>query len=55
MLELHQKLSEVKIPNEIIKLDRQIKATDNQIDQLVYELCGLTDEEIEVVEESAKD
>ena len=29
---------------------RQVKATDRQIDALVYELYGLTEEEIEVVE-----
>lgn len=31
-------------------LQRQIAATDRQIDQLVYELYELTDEEIAVVE-----
>ena len=29
---------------------RQIEATDRQIDRLVYELYGLTEEEIEIVE-----
>ena len=29
---------------------RQIDATDRQIDKLVYELYGLTDEEIKIVE-----
>jgi len=33
---------------------RQIDATDKQIDQLVYELYGLTDEEIRIVEEATK-
>jgi len=33
-------------------LQRQIDATDPQIDQLVYELYGLTDEEIRIVEEA---
>jgi len=32
-------------------IQRQIDATDKQIDQLVYELYGLTDEEIKIVEE----
>lgn len=31
---------------------RQIDATDQQIDALVYELYGLTEEEIEIVEEA---
>jgi hypothetical protein len=34
-------------------LQRQIKATDEQIDALVYELYGLTEEEIRIVEENA--
>ena len=33
-------------------LQRQIDATDRQIDRLVYELYGLTEEEIGIVEES---
>jgi hypothetical protein len=33
------------------RLQRDIEATDNQIDKLVYELCGLTDDEIKIVEE----
>ena len=32
------------------RLQRQIDATDKQIDQLVYELYGLTEEEIRIVE-----
>jgi hypothetical protein len=31
-------------------LQRQIEATDRQIDQLVYQLYGLTDAEIALVE-----
>jgi len=33
-------------------LQTQIDATDRQIDQLVYELYGLTEEEIRIVEEA---
>ena len=33
-------------------IQRQIDATDKQIYQLVYELYGLTDEEIRIVEEA---
>jgi hypothetical protein len=29
------------------------EAMDRQIDRLVYELCGLTEEELELVEENA--
>jgi len=37
---------------EINHLQTQITQTDQQIDQMVYELYGLTDEEIEIVEGS---
>jgi hypothetical protein len=36
-------------------IQRQIDATDRQIDQLVYELYGLTDNEIRIVEEATCD
>jgi hypothetical protein len=35
-------------------IERQIAATDHEIDQLVYELYGLTDAEIAIVEETTK-
>ena len=35
-------------------IQRQIYATDKQIDQLVYGLYGLTEEEIRIVEEVTK-
>jgi hypothetical protein len=35
-------------------IDRQIAATDGQIDRLVYELYGLTEDEIKIVEEATK-
>ena len=35
-------------------IQRQIDAIDKQIDQLVYELYGLTGEEIRIVEEATK-
>lgn len=34
------------------ELDAKIQRTDDLIDEIVYELYGLTDEEIEIVEES---
>lgn len=34
------------------ELDRKIERTDELIDEIVYELYGLTDEEIEIVEEA---
>jgi hypothetical protein len=43
-------LAAAKNPNDKIQLEREIEATDRQINQLVYELYGLTEEEITVVE-----
>ena len=37
-------------PHEQESIQRHIAATDKQIDQLVYELYGLTEEEIGIVE-----
>ena len=39
-----------KTPAEKTALQRQIDATDKQIDQLVYQLYGLTEDEIMIVE-----
>ena len=41
---------EPKTPDAKTRLDRQIAATDNDIDQLVYDLYDLTDDEIRIVE-----
>ena len=49
MLALHEKLA-ATIPADKTLYQRQIKATDWQIDALVYELYGLTEEEIGIVE-----
>ena len=37
-----------------LELKAQIDATDKEIDQMVYELYGLTDEEIGIIENSVK-
>jgi len=50
MLELHKELSAARTPQEKTALERQIAATDAQIDQLVYDLYGLTEDEIKIVE-----
>jgi type I restriction-modification system DNA methylase subunit len=50
MLALHKQLAEAKTPHDKTNLQRQIDATDRQIDRLVYELYGLTEEEIAIVE-----
>ncbi len=53
MLALHQKLAAAAIPADKQLYQRQVKATDRQIDALVYELYGLTGEEIGIVESAA--
>ena len=50
MLALHKKLAAATIPADKDLYQRQIEATDRQVDALVYELYGLTGEEIGVVE-----
>jgi hypothetical protein len=50
MLTLHRQLAAASIPADKDLYQRQIQATDNQIDALVYELYGLTADEIAVVE-----
>jgi predicted type IV restriction endonuclease len=50
MLALHKQITEAKTGHEQTMLQRQIDATDRQIDKLVYELYKLTPEEIKIVE-----
>ena len=50
--ELHERLARARIERERTVIGNQISATDKQIDLLVYELYGLTGEEIEIVEEA---
>ena len=53
MLELHKQSASAKTDHDKTVIQRQTDATDRQIDQLVYELYGLTDEEIKIVEEGS--
>ncbi len=53
MLELHRKLAAATIPADKKLYQRQVEATDRQIDALVYELYDLTEDEIRIVEEAA--
>ena len=46
ILELHKQLASAKTDNDKTVIQRQI-------DQLVYELYGLTDEEIKIIEEGS--
>ena len=50
MVVLHKQLNEAQTPPAKKRIQQQIRATDRQINQLVYELYGLTDEEIAIVE-----
>jgi hypothetical protein len=54
MLSLQKQSVAAKTPDEKTRIQRQIDATDQQIDQLVYELYGLTKEEIKIIEEGTK-
>lgn len=52
MLDLHKRLAEAKTGHDRTLLQRQIDATDAEIDRLVYDLYGLTDTEIKIVEDA---
>jgi hypothetical protein len=54
MLSLHKQLAEARSAAQKEVTQRQIHATDAEIDRLVYELYGLTDDEIKIVEEGMK-
>ena len=51
MLGLHKKLPKPKGATKTA-IERRIKSTDRQIDELVYELYGLTEKEIRIVEDA---
>ena len=55
MLELNRNLAKCKTPKDEKILKLQITKTDEKINQLVYELYGLTDEEIAIVENEVGD
>lgn len=56
MLELNKKLNEIrdKQTSERAKIEEDIKKTDKEIDELVYELYGITKKEKKIIEESLK-
>jgi len=53
MLELHEQIAEKTARKRTIS-ERDIETTDRQIDRLVYDLYGLTEEEIAIVEEGTR-
>jgi len=54
MLSLNKRFNEIgdKQTDERARIEAEIKKTDNEIDTLVYELYGLTQKEIAIIEES---
>ena len=53
MLALHKQLPDACTPHEKTALERQIEATDGKIDALVYQLSGLKEEEIGIVQKAS--
>jgi hypothetical protein len=49
-LDLHQRFAAAAYPHDKTRLQRQIDVTDQEIDRLVYDLYGLSEEEIRIVE-----
>jgi len=56
MLSLNKCLNEIgaKKTDERAEIEEEIKHTDNEIDELVYKIYGITDEEKKIIEESLK-
>jgi type I restriction-modification system DNA methylase subunit len=54
ILALHKELGVARTNQDRTVIQRQIEATDRQIDRLVFELYGLTEEEIKIVEEATR-
>ncbi|MCL2156497.1 MAG: hypothetical protein FWH54_00560 [Methanobrevibacter sp.] len=52
ILALYNDLDQAKTPHEKKLFETQIISTDKKIDKMVYELYGLTEEEIAIVENS---
>jgi hypothetical protein len=52
MMDLTQRRTAARTDHERESLQRQLEVTDRRIDQLVYELYGLTDKEVKLVEDS---
>ena len=51
MLEMNKKKHSGKLaPSELERLEREIASTDREIDKLVYELYGITEEERKLIE-----
>ena len=51
MLDLHRKKNQAKTDSEKELFEHQIKATDREVDEVVYKLYEFKEEEIKIVEE----
>ena len=49
ILLLHKQSAAAKTPDVKTRIQRQIDATDQQIDRLVYELYGLDEKQIKII------
>ena len=50
MIEINKKLNNEKNPDVVTMLRRKVEAIDDSIDEIVYGLYDLTEEDIKVVE-----
>jgi hypothetical protein len=50
MIKLNTDIDTTRTPQSKELIQRQIDATDKQIDKLVYELYGLTEDEIKIIQ-----
>jgi len=55
MLDLNKKKAAEKNPNILQQIETQLTTIDRQINRLVYELYGLTEEEVGMVEGRGQD
>jgi hypothetical protein len=51
MLDLHKKKNALPPSAERDKIEREVTVTDEKIDEIVYELYGITEEERRVISE----
>ena len=54
MLDLNRRLAGARMGQDKIFISREIEATDARIDALVYELYGLSEEEIALIERAVR-
>jgi hypothetical protein len=52
MLELHKKKISLPPSAEREKIEREIAVTDEKIDDIVYELYGITEDEKKIIEKA---